>query len=131
MTKLDNFDDELVDRLRESTADFIRSVEAVYEDELPTKTVYVPKGERIVEKDISRPRLVLECFRDKGTEAFRETAKWIEANPDRSYRWEGEIFDPFLEGEQPHLDDLIHDPDQEQLITAFENDLIDLSLEKS
>lgn len=111
MTDLDDFDEEFVDRLRESTAEFIELVEAEYEGDLPSRTIYVPEGETIVEKEITRPRFVLENSKDIGAEVFRETAEWIEANPDRSYRWE----DPYL--------------DQERLIESFAHDLVELSYE--
>lgn len=129
MAELADFDEEFVDRLRESTAGFIKSVGAAYDGQLPVKTIYVPEDEKIVEKDISWPLPLLDSYRKKTSEAFRETARWIEANPDRSYRWEGEIFNPSLQDKQPYLDDLVYDPNQEQLIKAFENDLFNLSRE--
>lgn len=108
MTDINDFDKEFVSRIRESTAEFIRVLRTEYKGNLPKRRIYVPEGRSVVEKDVARPRLVLQNSKNIGAKIFRDTAEWIEANPDRSYRWE-----------DTHLE-------QEHLIEDFAHDLIEL-----
>lgn len=127
MTELTDFDEEFIQRLRETTATFIEAIEADYDGELPVKTIYVVENGQIIEKEIDYPRAVIDAYYGNSSSILRETAEWLEEHPDKSYRWEGEIVDPSLDSKTIYAEDIISDPNQEQLIRTFENDLISLS----
>lgn len=127
MNELANFDEEFIQRLRESTAKFIEAIEAGYDGELPVKTIYVVEGEQIIEKQVDWPRAVVEAYYGNRSDILHEIAKWMEENPNKCYRWEGDVVDPSVAGKSIYAEDIISDLDQEQLIRTFENDLIGLS----
>ena len=88
MVEIKDFDDEFVSVIRKATADFICSVEDEWNENLPTREIYVPDNENIVKKDISWPSSVLRSHPIKRSAALRPAAEWIESHPEQSYRWE-------------------------------------------
>jgi hypothetical protein len=128
MVELEGFSEEFMSILRKSVREFISTVDNDYTGELPTRTIYSVKGRTVSEKDITWPGIILQQYQDESAKAFQEIAEWIEANPDKSYRWEG-VFDPARSEEQPVTSDWIHDPNREQLIESFKTDLLELTTE--
>jgi hypothetical protein len=100
MAELEDFDEEFVNRLQKLAEDVISIVDGEFDGELPTRSVYVADGGTVVEKDIEWPGRILNQYRSEISEPLRETAEWMEANPDKSYRPET-IIDPFRGKTQP------------------------------
>lgn len=125
MVELEDFDEEFVSKLQELSKDVISIIDNEFDGELPTRSVYVAEEGTIVEKDIEWPGRILNQYRSEISEPLRETAEWMEDNPDRSYRPET-VIDPFRSESQPVTNDFIQNPSDKHLIATFEMYLFEI-----